>query len=108
MHAASRYAVEQLSVDALNPDAAFGSERQQFLDPPAAALTDANRGDAPGAQRLEHRIDPVNDHFSRRPFGLEANRRRITTVRRPKEAVHPKGRYCSAAAIYRDWSRSMS
>jgi hypothetical protein len=100
MNAALRHAIQQLTVDALDPDAALGREGKQFLHASTAALTDADGSDASGAQCLEHRIYSVNDHsrLSAAHSHREGRRTFASARNAPKscKADLKVGLYCTA------------
>src|SRR5258706_16055984 len=62
MDAAVRRAFEFVRVDALDGPARLARRVEHFAHTPIVAMREANRIDAPGAQRLEHGVDAVDDH----------------------------------------------
>src|SRR5262249_4191073 len=67
--AASRRAIQRGRIDAFDAHAVLAGERQDLVDATVAPAADAKTRDPAGPQRLEDRIDAVDDHkcMSRRP-----------------------------------------
>src|SRR6188474_652657 len=100
MDAAFRQSMKEIRFDVLDAYAAICGERHQFLHAAAAAMADAQRGDAPGAERFEHRVDAVDDHCRLRTAAANsAARSRAEGIRLMPDSASPAPRSIAGTAM---------